>query len=150
MVRNVLFSESGQIYLGEHAVSPTRYSMTQLAAMSRVPMALLERLKPGTRASALDQTFPRGRRHEAGLAAGNDLRRVTSDRFERVRDPGVHAVEATDCQDEERRKTHRRTCDWLDGTDPDHRRRVAVYQASDNPGARGRRSLAGIGTRCSY
>ena len=64
--KEVLFSESGTVYPGESAVSPTHYSMTQLAGMSRVPMALLERLKPETRASVLNQTFRRGRKHPFG------------------------------------------------------------------------------------
>jgi hypothetical protein len=88
--REVLFSESGLVHLGDHTVSPTHYSMTQLATMARVPMALLERLRPETRASVLNQTFPRGRKHKAGLAEGDDLRCVTSDRFERVWDEELY------------------------------------------------------------
>ena len=90
--RDVLFGETGDVYLGDHEVSPTHYSMTQLAAMARVPMALLERLKPETRASVMNQTFPRGRKHKAGLAEGDSLRCVTSDRFERVWDDELYEV----------------------------------------------------------
>jgi hypothetical protein len=90
--RDVLFSESGLVHLGDHTVAPTHYSMAQLATMARVPMALLERLKPETRASVLNQTFPRGRKHKAGLAEGDDLRCVTSDRFERVWDDELYEV----------------------------------------------------------
>ena len=82
--RDVLFSESGTVHLGDHAVQPTHYSLTQLATMARVPMALLERLKPETRASVLNQTFPRGRKHKSGLAEGDSLRCINSDRYERV------------------------------------------------------------------
>jgi len=87
--RDVLFSDSGLVHLGDHTVSPTHYSMTQLATMARVPMALLERLKPETRASVMNQTFPRGRKHKAGLAEGDSLRCVTSDRYERVTDDEI-------------------------------------------------------------
>ena len=47
-------------------------------------MALLERLRPETRTSVLNQCFERGRRFKIGLADGNRLRAVTSDRYERV------------------------------------------------------------------
>jgi len=90
--RDVLFGESGDVFLGDTAVIPTHYSMSQLGTMARVPMALLERLKPETRASVLNQTFPRGRKHKAGLAEGDSLRCVTSDRFERVWDDELYEV----------------------------------------------------------
>lgn len=90
--RDVLFSESGSVYLGERAASPTHYSLTQLASMARVPMALLERLKPETRSSVLNQTFPRAKKHKAGLLEGDSLRCITSDRFERVWDEELYDV----------------------------------------------------------
>ena len=90
--RDVLFSESGTIHLGDHAVQPMHYSLGQLAAMARVPMGLLERLKPETRASVLNQTFPRGRKFKIGLADGDHLRAVTSDRYERVWDDELYDV----------------------------------------------------------
>lgn len=90
--RQVLFSESGTVHLGDHAVQPTHYSLGQLAAMARVPMGLLERLKPETRASVLNQTFHRGRKHKSGLAEENSLRCINSDRYERVWDDELYEV----------------------------------------------------------
>ena len=86
---NVLFGESGDVYLGDHAVRPTHYSFSQLAAVARVPMAVLERLEVPTRASVLNQTFERSRRMRIGLADGDSLRAVTSDRYERLWDEEV-------------------------------------------------------------
>jgi len=62
------------------------------------------------------------------------------------------AVEATDFEDETKRVDHKRAVDFLDGTDPTYERKLAVYQASDNPDTSnsGKHSLAGIGTRYSY
>lgn len=90
--REVLFSESGSVYLGDHEVLPTHYSMGQLAAQARVPMPLLERLKPETGASVLNQTFPRDRKRKCGLVDGDRLRAVTSDRYERVWDDELYDV----------------------------------------------------------
>jgi hypothetical protein len=87
---NVLFGESGDVYFGDHAVAPTHYSMTQLSAVARVPMAVLERLEVPTRASVLNQTYERTRRLRIGLADGNRLRAVTSDRYERVWDEQIY------------------------------------------------------------
>ena len=66
-----------------------------------------------------------------------------------IQHPGLIAVEATCFQKEELKKNRKRAVDLLDGTDPDYRRKLAVYQASDNrvPGGHG---LAGIGGRCAY
>lgn len=86
---SVLFGESGDVYLGDHAVRPTHYSLSQLAAVARVPMAVLERLEVPTRASVLNQTFERSRRFRVGLADGDSLRAVTSDRYERVWDEEI-------------------------------------------------------------
>ncbi len=70
-------------------------------------------------------------------------------RIDLIKDPSVQAVEATDFQDEGKKKDKKRTCDFLDGSDPEYKRKLAVYQASDNPGASGLHSVAGIGSRCS-
>jgi hypothetical protein len=86
---NVLFGESGEVYFGDSAVRPTHYSLSQLAAAARVPMAVLERLEVPTRASVLNQTFERSRRFRIGLCDGNSLRAVTSDRYERVWDEEI-------------------------------------------------------------
>ncbi len=68
-----------------------------------------------------------------------------------IRHPSLLAVEATDCQDEEKRKKRKRVIDLLDGTDTNYQRKLAVYQASDNPNPLGHgHILEGIGTRFSY
>jgi len=71
-------------------------------------------------------------------------------RIDLVRDPCVHAVESNDCGPAEKGK--KRTCDVLDGSDQHYKRKLAVYQASDNPAAAGSHghSLAGIGRWTSY
>jgi hypothetical protein len=87
---SILFGESGDVYFGDHAVQPTHFSMTQLAAAARVPMPVLARLDVGTRSSVLNQTFERNRRFRIGLADGDSLRAVTSDRYERVWDEELY------------------------------------------------------------
>lgn len=70
-----------------------------------------------------------------------------------VRHPVVLAAEARaeEHYDETRQATRKRTWDVLDGTDPTYKRKLAVYQASDNPAADGHgHSLAGIGSRFTY
>jgi ABC-type enterochelin transport system ATPase subunit/histidinol phosphatase-like PHP family hydrolase len=70
-----------------------------------------------------------------------------------VRHPVVLAAEARaeEHYDETKKATGKRTWDWLDGTDPTYKRKLAVYQASDNPAPDGHgHSLAGIGSRFSY
>jgi hypothetical protein len=66
--------------------------MGQLAAQARVPMSLLERLKPETRASVMNQCYPRDRKHKSGLVDGDSLRAITSDRYERVWDDELYDV----------------------------------------------------------
>src|SRR5258706_330080 len=62
------------------------------------------------------------------------------------------AVEGTDFSDKEKEEEHKRVVDLLDGTDPTYTKKLAVYQASDNPASdgSGRHSLDGIGTRHSF
>ena len=69
-----------------------------------------------------------------------------------IRHPGLIAVEATCFQKEKLKKNRKRAVDLLDGTDPNYRRKLAVYQASDNPSSSTdrRHGLAGIGGRCAY
>jgi hypothetical protein len=86
---NILFGESGDVYMADVAVRPTHYSFSQLAGIARVPMAVLERLEAPTRASVMNQTFERSRRFRVGLADGDSLRAVTSDRYERLWDEEV-------------------------------------------------------------
>ena len=78
--------QTGTVHLGDPDLQPTNYRVSRLAAMARVPIGLLERLKPETRASVLNQTFPRSRKHKSGLAEGDSLHlrsRVMSRSFQR-------------------------------------------------------------------
>jgi PHP family Zn ribbon phosphoesterase len=69
-----------------------------------------------------------------------------------IRSPYISAAEATDFQNAVKQAGHKRVVDLLDGKDPVYNRRLAVYQASDNPSGLGdgKHALAGIGTRCSF
>lgn len=69
-----------------------------------------------------------------------------------IQSPYLFAAEATDFNDEQKRQNHKRVVDLLDGTDPTYLRKLAVYQASDNPSVDnpGQHSLEGIGSRYSY
>src|SRR5262249_5190489 len=70
-----------------------------------------------------------------------------------VRHRAVLAAEATaeDYYDEEKAARRKRVYDLLDGTDPEYKRELAVYQASDNPAGEGHgHDLSGIGTRFTY
>jgi hypothetical protein len=73
-------------------------------------------------------------------------------RIKLVRSPYVSAAEATDFQNQELKDKKRRVTDLLDGTDPDYKRKLAVYQASDNPTGLGdgNHAIAGLGTRSSH
>ncbi len=66
-----------------------------------------------------------------------------------IQHPTLIAVEATCFQKEDKKK---RAVNLLDGNDPTYRRKLAVYQASDNPSGTdaGGHGLAGIGSRCAY
>jgi len=65
-------------------------------------------------------------------------------RIDAIRNPRLLAVEATDCNDAEKAERRKRICDFLDGSDPNYRRELAVYQASDS------HSLEKIGSRYSF
>lgn len=71
-------------------------------------------------------------------------------RINLVQCPAVIGVEATDCQHESKKESGKRLLDLLDGTDDAYRRKLAVYQASDNPAGDGKHGTSGIGQRCSY
>ncbi len=76
-------------------------------------------------------------------------------RTELVRHPVVLAAEAKaeEFFDERKRATRKRTYDMLDGSDPTYKRKLAVYQASDNPAGDGKghgHGLASIGSRFTY
>jgi len=57
--------------------------------MAKVPMPVLERITPETRAKVLNQCFPRSKRYKVALVDGIHLRAITSDRYERVWDADV-------------------------------------------------------------
>lgn len=91
------------------------------------------------------------------LAHANSSNGVLSDmtgqgRIAVVQCPPLAAIEATDFKDESKKQKRKRVVDLLNGTDPSYQRKLAVYQASDNPcpDGSGRHCLAGIGTRCAY
>ena len=73
-------------------------------------------------------------------------------RIEIIQHPNLIAVEATCFQKEHLKREGKRAVDLLDGNDPAYRRKLAVYQASDNPSgtAHGGHGLHGIGSRCTY
>jgi ABC-type lipoprotein export system ATPase subunit len=66
--------------------------------------------------------------------------------------PLLHAAEGTDFQNADLQAKHKRVVDLLDGTDPSYKRKLAVYQASDNPSGStsGEHGISGIGSRCAY
>jgi PHP family Zn ribbon phosphoesterase len=72
-------------------------------------------------------------------------------RTDAIQNPHLIAVEATDFDNEEKKAKKRRIVDFLDGTQPEYRK-LAVYQASDNPSSvyDGKHSLEGIGSSYSY
>lgn len=70
-----------------------------------------------------------------------------------VQHPAVLAAEApaSEYHDQEKARKGERTYDYLDGTDPAYKRKLAVFQSSDNPAADGHgHSLDGIGRRFTY
>lgn len=73
-------------------------------------------------------------------------------RTEVVQHPTLIAVEATCFQNKDKKERGKRAVDLLDGNDPIYQRKLAVYQASDNPSGTdaGGHGLAGIGGRCAY
>ena len=73
-------------------------------------------------------------------------------RIKAVRHPDLLAAEGTDFFDERKTRERTRVFDYLDGSDANYRRKLAVYQASDNPNPNGTggHSLAGIGSRASF
>lgn len=68
-----------------------------------------------------------------------------------IQNPKLLAAEGTDCLDEAKEKSHTRVVDYLNGKDSTYRRKLAVFQASDNPSIKqsGKHSLEGIGARYS-
>lgn len=62
------------------------------------------------------------------------------------------AAEGTDFFDETKKQKRKRVFDLLDGTDPSYKRKLAVYQASDNPVGENSHghSIEGIGKRFTF
>jgi ABC-type cobalamin/Fe3+-siderophores transport system ATPase subunit/histidinol phosphatase-like PHP family hydrolase len=70
-----------------------------------------------------------------------------------IRHPVVLAAEARAEEhfDEAKTSARKRTFDLLDGADPQYKRKLAVFQASDNPATEGHgHSLGAIGSRFTY
>jgi PHP family Zn ribbon phosphoesterase len=68
-----------------------------------------------------------------------------------INDPHVMAAEGTDFQDADKAAKKKRVVDLLSGSDQSYRK-LAVYQASDNPlcDGSGEHGIEGIGTRCAF
>lgn len=76
---------------------------------------------------------------------------VGGQRTQLIQHPRLLAAEATDFENIDLKNKHKRAVDLLDGNDPVYKRKLAVYQASDNPNPAGHgHILGGIGTRCTY
>jgi len=70
-----------------------------------------------------------------------------------INNQNLIAVEATDFDNEDKKTKKTRVVDLLDGTDSNYNyRKLAVYQASDNPSSKydGKHSVEGIGSRYTY
>lgn len=69
-------------------------------------------------------------------------------RIRLIKHPALMALEATDFSS----PIGERTIDYFDGNDPNYQRKLAIYQASDNPAPKSKdgHSLEGIGTRTTY
>lgn len=69
-----------------------------------------------------------------------------------VQCPHVSAIEGTDFEDAAKKASRKRVTDLMDGSDPSYRRKLAVYQSSDNPSGTpsGGHGLKGIGSRYSH
>ncbi len=86
------------------------------------------------------------------LAHANSSKGVLHDmqgqqRIRTIQHPYLLAVEATDFD----KPVGERTIDYLNGKDPNYKRKLAVFQSSDNRDSEGNgHSLEGIGSRFSY
>jgi PHP family Zn ribbon phosphoesterase len=128
--------------LGELGLKPAEYG-SQDTVVKRDPINVIRSI--------------RSRGGLAVLAHANSSKGALSDmqgqqRTALIQEPGLNAAEGTDFQDKDAQQKHRRVVDLLDGTDATYQRKLAVYQASDNPSGNndGNHGLAGIGTRCTY
>lgn len=91
------------------------------------------------------------------LAHANSSKGVLNDmrgqqRTNLIQSRYIHAAEGTDFRDGGAAAERKRVCDLLDGTDPTYQRKLACYQASDNPSGEndGLHALSGIGGRCAF
>ena len=90
----------------------------------------------------------------AVLAHANSSKGALNDmsgqqRIKLVKFPLLHAAEGTDFQNADLQARNKRVVNLLDGTDPSYERKLAVYQASDNPWGTtsGEHGIAGIGSQ---
>ena len=83
------FETDGIVRFGDEPLQLTNLSLTQLAGAARLPMGVLQRLTPETRARALSETFTRSRRFRVGLVEDSRLRASTSDNYVRVFDDEI-------------------------------------------------------------
>jgi len=60
-----------------------------------------------------------------------------------IQNPHLLAVEGTDFEDETKKENKKRVCDFLDGSDPNYKRQLAVFQSSDS------HEIESIGSRYS-
>lgn len=128
--------------LGDLGLKPAEYGDTN-ALVQKDPISVIQTI--------------RRRGGLAVLAHANSTKGALCDmqgqqRTTLVQCPELAAAEGTDFQDDEAQSKHRRVVDLLDGSDPTFQRKLAVYQASDNPSGvnDGEHAIAGIGTRCAY
>ncbi len=73
-------------------------------------------------------------------------------RTEIIQHPNLIAVEASCFQKENLKRDGKRAVDLLNGNDPTYQKKLAVYQASDNPSgtSKGGHGIDGIGSRCAF
>ena len=91
------------------------------------------------------------------LAHANSSHGVMKDmkgnpRTDIIQNPKLIAVEATDFDNVSKKEKGKRVIDLLDGNDDHYKRKLAVYQTSDNPSntADGKHSVEGVGSRYTY
>jgi len=128
--------------LGNLGLKPDQYGDTETVVQSdplRVAAIVVERGGLVVLAHA-----------NSSKGALNDMR--GQQRTDLVQYPYIQGAEGTDFGDATLKQKRKRVVDLLDGTDPTYKRKLAVYQASDNPSGNqdGQHGLAGIGTRCAY
>jgi hypothetical protein len=91
------------------------------------------------------------------LAHANSSRGLLHDmtgesRIKTIQNPLLMAVEGTDFDNADKKATRKRVFDLLDGTDPNYKTKLAVYQSSDNLalGTEGGHCVEGIAGRSTF